>query len=109
MSIAFAFGETVVITRQTVNAYGDHSDGETITIDGVAVWPTQSKETIEGGMDTVTFGLTCLFPEGTDIRATDTVTVRDLVYRVDGEPSLFTSPLTNTTSGIEVQLLMATG
>lgn len=107
--VGFPFAETVTVTRQTQNQFGDHTAGTTHTIDGCAVWPTVSVETIVGGMDTTVFGLTVLMPPGSDILATDTVTVRGVVYLVNGQPSLYNSPLTGTQSGIEVHLQTMTG
>lgn len=106
--MSIEFGETVTVTRQSVNAYGDHTDGATHTISGCAVWPTATTETIQG-QDVVVYGLTVLMPPGSDVLATDTVTVRSTVYRVTGQPNLYQSPLTGTTSGIEVVLQAAAG
>ncbi|HEV3309961.1 MAG TPA: hypothetical protein VG815_05550 [Chloroflexota bacterium] len=103
------FGETITVTRQTVNQFGDHVAGQAHDITGCAVWPTTSTETIVGGMDVVVFGLTALLPPGSDVLPTDTVTVRGVVYRVNGQPSLFKSPLTGFESGIEILLTQATG
>jgi hypothetical protein len=105
----FPFGETVTITRQTDNAYGDWSAGDTHTIEGCAVWPTTGTETVAGGMDIVVFGLTLLMPPGSDVLSTDTVIVRDTSYNVNGEPTFYKSPLTGTRGGLEVQLKAITG
>lgn len=106
--MSIPFGETVTVTRQTVNAYGDHSDGATHTVPDCAVWPSVTTEVIQG-QDTVVYGLTVLMPAGSDVLSTDTLTVRGVVYRVTGQPNLYTSPLTGTTSGVEVMLQAATG
>lgn len=105
----FPFGETVTVTRQTQDAFGDKTAGATHTIDNCAVWPIMGAETIQGGMDVLTFGLTILVPPGSDILSTDTVTVRGTVYRVNGEPQLHKSPLTGVESGIEVALQASAG
>lgn len=103
------FGETIIVTRQTVNAYGDHIAGASHSVSGCAIWPTTGTETVVGGMDVVVFGLTALLPPGSDVLSSDTVTARGVVYRVNGEPSLFKSPLTGFESGIEIQLTQAKG
>jgi hypothetical protein len=102
------FGETVTVARRTRNSVGDYTDGVTHTVAGCAVWPTTSTETV-GNQDTVIWGLTVLMPPGSDILATDKVTVRSVDYLVNGQPALFASPLTGTQSGIEVLLQATTG
>lgn len=106
--MTFPFGETVTVTRQTQTTYGDRTAGASHDITGCAVWPTTSTEAIYG-QDTVVWGLTVLMPPGSDVLATDTVTVRGVVYRVNGQPELFQSPLTGTQAGVRVLLQGATG
>ena len=101
--------ETVSIVRQSENAYGDHTPGLDHDVTGCAIWPTTGTETVAGGMDVVVFGLTVLMPPGTDVLSTDTVLARGVTYMVNGEPTLYQSPLTGTQSGIEVQLKTETG
>lgn len=103
------FAETVTVTRQIVDNYGDHTAGASHDESGCAVWATTSTETVAGGQDVVIFGLTVLFPPTADVLSTDTVTVRGVVYSVNDQPALFKSPLTGTQSGIEVLLKAATG
>jgi len=104
-----AFGETVTVIRQTENNRGDWTPGETFRVEGCAVWPTTSTETVEGGMDIVVLGLTLLMPPYSDVLSTDKITVRGILYTVNGEPGIHKSPLTGTRAGIEVQLKAQTG
>lgn len=106
--MALAFAETVTITRQITDSHGDHTDGASHTQGGCAVWPTTSTETVFG-QDTVVWGLTVLMPPGADVLSTDTVIVRGVTYLVNGEPSLYKSPLTGAEAGIEVLLKTESG
>lgn len=103
------FTETVTITRQSVDAYGDHAAGASHDQPGCVIWPTAAPEIVAGGMDITTLGLTVFMPADADILSTDTVTARGVVYQVSGEPGVCRSALTGTTSGIEVLLKAATG
>lgn len=107
--MSLPFGETVTVTRVSENNRGDHTGGESFTIEGCAAWPTVSTETVTGGMDVVTLGLTLWMPPFSDVLSTDTITVRGTLYTVNGEPGIFKSPLSGTRAGIEVQLKAQTG
>lgn len=100
-------GETVTILRRT--ASGRDSHGNTtwttveIPIEGCAVWPTGSTEQTQG-QDQTSERLTVWFPYGTDVRSTDQMRVRGLVYEVTGLPSSWSSPFTATRAGVEVRV-----
>lgn len=105
----FPFAKTITVIRESVDAYGDHTAGTSHQVEGCVVYPTTSTETIAGGMDVLTFGLTVVLPPGSDILSTDTVNVDGTIYRVADEPFPYQSPLTNTQSGIEAHLTAAMG
>ncbi len=108
----FPFGSTITIHRRTGSTAGRDGAQTYVTtpilIPGCAVWPRVSAETVQG-QDLVITGITVFAPAGTVVLATDTVTVDGLTYNVVGDPGSYSSPLTGTRSGVEVQLLRATG
>jgi hypothetical protein len=108
----YPFGETVTLLRSTVtgqDGYGNDVRTETeVEVAGCAVWPRGSTEQT-AGRATVIVGLTAVLPPGTAVAATDRMRVRGLVYAVDGEPGVWTSPLTGTEAGTEVALTRVTG
>ena len=107
--MTFPFSKTVTVIRESVDAYGDHTAGASHQVGGCVVYPTTSTETILGGMDELTFGLTLVMPPGSDILSTDTVNVDGTIYRVNGEPFEYDSPLTNTRAGVKVNLTASEG
>jgi hypothetical protein len=76
-------------------------------IEGCAVWPTGTSELVQS-QDTVRADLTVLSPEP-DVLATDEFTVYGLRYKVNGQPSFWSSPITGTTGGTEIPLTRITG
>jgi hypothetical protein len=58
----------------------------------------------------VVTGITWFAPPGTVVTPVDQATVDGLLYDVVGDPGVFgPSPMTGTTSGVEVQLVKASG
>jgi hypothetical protein len=111
-------GETVTIVRSTRDRYGDLVPDTEIDVDGCAVWTWMSRtggspashalETVFESETTI-FGLTVLFPPGTDIRSSDQVRARGGLYDVYGEPDLLRSPLTGSVPGIQVNIRSGSG
>lgn len=110
---AMPYGDTVFVLRPTTptkDRYGNPVPGDpiVITYDGCAVYTfdvnaSGSNEVVQG-VDLISAGLTVLLPDGADVRATDQVRARGIVWDVTGEPATFRSPLTNTGGGVEVHL-----
>lgn len=108
MRLGLPSGETITVTRITEDNFGNRTPGESFEIDGVAAWPTSSKETMTGSADLVASGFTILVPSDSIIFATDQVTLRGVVYNVAGDPMLYRSPFT-ARKALEVQLTATTG
>jgi hypothetical protein len=66
------------------------------TYAGVAVYPRESVELIQG-QDTNISGLVAVFKPAITVSPTDQITVRSERYEIDGEPGQFRSPFTGTT------------
>ncbi|WP_177240549.1 hypothetical protein [Nonomuraea wenchangensis] len=100
-------GETVVLLRRTQSGRDSHGNPvwtvAELPVEGCAVWPTGSTEETHG-QDQTSERLTVLAPYGTEVRSTDQVRARGLVYEVQGLPSSWRSPLTGTRAGVEVRL-----
>lgn len=83
-------GETVTLIRVSpggFNQYGDPppSTPTEIPVDGVKVAPRPSTEPTERGSEGVIIGWQLFAPAGTIAYYTDTVRVRGVVCRVEGE------------------------
>lgn len=111
-------GDTVTILRPgpaTQDAYGNDVPGAPteIPVPGCAVAPRDGTgagaNEIVDARDTVITGLTLWAPYGTDIRATDRISVAGLVYEVDGRPGSFRSPFTGSTGPVVAALELVTG
>lgn len=115
---------TATIVRTTPGTgfprMGDASDSDIVVetdVPGCSVYPNTVTETVSrktgteliNGQDTVVFGLTVLMPPDTDIQATDQVSVDDVLYEVNGQPSVWKSPATGRFSCVEVQLKAGKG
>lgn len=110
--MSFPFGVMVTVTRQAAPVFPTMGDAPAVAtttdIDNCAIWPTTTAELVSG-QDTVTWDLTLVVPEGTDILATDKVTFDSTVYEIVGQPQDWRSPFTGSTPGIVVQLKAGTG
>ncbi len=105
-------GEVVVFLHRTAGPRDAHGNktwtwAET-PVPGCIVWPTGSTEKIQG-QDQTSESLTLLAPYGTDVTAYERAQVRGLVYEVNGIPSVWASPFTQTRAGVEVRLTRVTG
>lgn len=104
--------ETVVVLRSAVatDDYGDETVGtDTETAyDGCAVAPRYSSEDNDN-RSAVIVGITVYFPPGADVLPTDRMSVRDQVYRVDGDPGRWINPFTNVERGLEVAGVRVSG
>lgn len=102
---------TVVRIRgESFDQYGDPTgtpDDE--TLDGCMVAPRTSTDVDGRGRQGVVVGLTLYAPYGTDIVATDQLTVDGEPYEIDGEPGPWKSPFSGWEAGIEVALTRAEG
>lgn len=107
-------GETVVRIRSTpggTDPYGDPIASTVARTDvaNVAVAPRMSSESSVRGRQGVVVGLTIAPPAGSDIRSTDQVEVRGVVYDVDGDSIEIRSPFTGWAPGSEIALKRAVG
>lgn len=105
-------GETVVRIRPLgTDPYGDPLPGDPARTDvaGTAVAPRMSTEPTERGRQGVVVGLTIAPPPGSDIRFTDQVEVRGVVYDVEGDSIEIRSPFTGWAPGAEIALKRAVG
>jgi hypothetical protein len=106
--------EVSVVSRTAagVDQYGNDVPA-TVQVDvpGCVVWPRTSVETDNVTQDTVITGVTVLFPPGTVLpKATDTVIVQGVEYRVTGDPFDWSSnPWTNSRAGTQVEMVKVTG
>jgi hypothetical protein len=110
--------ETVTIVRPTRDRHGDDISDTEFDVAGCAIWTWMSRT---GGspashslettfeQETVVFGLSVLFPAGTDIRSSDKVRARGELYQVYGSPDVLRSPLTGREPGILVNIRGGTG
>jgi hypothetical protein len=112
------YPETVTVVRVTTDNFGDTTTGTTFDVPGCIIYPRVAKAATNvnrGGNETtvaediVTFGLSVLMPPGTDVLATDRVVARGTTYEVDGNPTNWSSPLSNFQPGCEVLLKRVTG
>ena len=109
----FPYGRTVVVFREVRNAVGDVEQVDRSVIDGVSIAPRVSNEF---GTDSrnavVSTGLTMLVddPEvAAQITPQHRVEVDGRVYRVQGSPARWQSPLTGWIPGTQVELDRVTG
>ena len=109
--MGFPFGETVVRHARTLgtpDAQGNDTWAETdTTVRGVAVYPRESVELVQG-QDTNIIGLVLVFKPPITVAPTDQFTVRGARWDVDAMPGQYQSPLTGTDL-TKVNLTRATG
>ncbi|MEU5424232.1 hypothetical protein AB0H73_01295 [Streptomyces olivoreticuli] len=114
------FGETVTVLRPgppVRDVYGNDVDGPDVehSVHGCTVAPGSSGAgagpggEILGGRDTVTVHLVIYAPPTADVRPTDRLCVRGLIYHVHGPVELYRSPLTGTTAGVQITARRVTG
>lgn len=109
----FPHGETVTVVRPgapTEDQYGNEVPGAPTSTDvpGCAVAPRSSSEDLQA-RDQVIVGLNVWMPSGSDVRATDRMRVRGVLYDIDGEPGLFATPFTGTSGHVQVSLTRVSG
>jgi len=100
--------ELVRRTKGPLDSLGNDTWTETTTETRGIFAPGSSTEQVQG-RDTITVTGTLYVAPGTDVRATDAVVVYGQRYEVDGEPTLWQSPLTGWTPGLEVKLRRVLG
>ena len=115
----YPFSRAVTLVNRTKagsDPYGNDlfSDVE-LTVTDCAVWPgfsvsvARTSDEQIGDRSTVITGLTVMMPAGTVVRSFDRVRVNGRLFDVDGEPSEWISPYTNTSSGVQVILRAVEG
>jgi hypothetical protein len=106
------YGETVTVVRPPGrDRYGDPLPGSATEVDydGCAWWPRTSTE-VAVGQNTLIEGIDVFFPDsGTDVRATDRLRLRGVLYDVEGDPGEWRSELTGTEAGTQVSAKRVTG
>lgn len=105
----FPFGESVQIEAALSgieNAHGDLLEGfaQPVTVDGCAFDPGGSAESFGPGRDVVISQPRLFAPPGTVVTARSRVTVRGLLYVVQGEPAVWRSPFTGWEPGVAIPL-----
>lgn len=109
--MGFPFGETVIRharTLGTADAQGNDTWTDTdTTVKGVAVYPRESVELVQG-QDTNIIGLVAVFKPAITVAPADQFTVRGERWDVDAMPGQYHSPLT-ATELTKVNLTRATG
>lgn len=113
MTTGFPAGETVTIVRPgaaTRDSYGNDVPGAATEIDvpGCAVAPRTSSEDVTA-RDQVIEGLTIWMPAGTDVRPTDRVRRRGVLYDVEGDVGEWSSPFTGFAGPAQIQVTRVTG
>ncbi len=108
-------GETVTVKRPatTTDSHGDAvpdwTDTTDTDADNVAVAPSAGDEDASQRVAGVTADLTIYAPTGTDIAATDRVSVRGVDYEVVGPVEDWRSPYSADRPGVTVALRRVTG
>jgi hypothetical protein len=113
----FAFGETVV--RVEAARVLDPYSGEETALDwanpvetpiqGCAVYPGASDETISVGRDQASETLTVLLPRGTPLDYQDRMVIRGKTYEVSGFPHDYHHPITGWEPGVAVTVTRQEG
>jgi hypothetical protein len=105
----YPFGETVVFEAPTSGSDDAHGNptvswGAPVSVEGCAFDPGASQEIFEPGRNPVTSSPRVFAPAGTVVSARSRVTVRGLVFVVDGDPAVWVNPYTGSTPGVVVNL-----
>lgn len=108
--MSFPFGITITVLRQTVDNFGNRTDGASHTIDDCCFAPRGTPTEAVGDQDTVTYSDTVFAPFGSDVLATDRIQLPDgSVWEVDGAPGNWQSPFTGSRAGMQIVLKRTTG
>lgn len=107
-------GVTITRVRATPgdrDAYGDPvaSTEAATEISGAFTAPHQSDEPNERGRDGLIIELDLYVPAGTDLTAADLIEVDGARYSIEGQPGVWTNPLTGWQAGVVAALKRAVG
>lgn len=110
----FPFGESVTVQARVVGSDDSHGNpietfAAPVTVDGCAFDPGGSVETLEPGREAVVSRPRVFMPAGTVVTARSILTVRGLLYRVDGDPADWVNPLTGWAPGVVANIERAAG
>lgn len=105
----FPFGEPVIFEASVLGSEDAHGNPTTswaapVTVEGCAFDPGGSVESVEPGRNAVVTNPRVFVPAGTVVGSRDRVTVRGLVFVVDGDPAVWRSPFTGWAPGVVVNL-----
>lgn len=106
-----AFARSVTLVRRakaTPDAFGNDTWTET-TSQATAIYVPGGGSEQTQGRDSLIDQPAVYLPAGTDVRHIDAVVIGSDRFEVDGEPQIWTSPLTGWAPGVEVRLRRATG
>lgn len=113
----YAHGETV--TRQRPTAVLDPYSGETtdlswttpdtLDIEGVAIQPGPSAESVETDRSRLDIDYTLYMPYGADVAPIDRLVVRGDVCTVEGKPADWRNPYTGSEPGTVVEVRRVAG
>lgn len=107
----FPYGDTITLHSRTgATRDGGNNDvpvyADSTLVGGFA--PAGSVEVVQG-QDTVTTTPSVYLPAGTVVKAVDQMTVRGVLYDVQGDPQDWGHPFTGWQAGIVVRLQGVTG
>lgn len=110
----FPFGESVTVQARVVGVEDSHGNpvesfADPVTVDGCAFDPGGSVETLGPGREQVVSRPRVFLPADTVITARSLLTVRGLLYRVDGDPAVWVNPFTGWAPGTVATLERAAG
>ncbi len=110
----FPYGESAVFEARVSGSEDSHGNpvaswGSPVTVDGCAFAPQGSVESFEPGRNAVVTSPTLYCPPGTSVSSRDRVTVRGLLYEVDGDPAVWRNPYTGWDPGVAVVLERVSG
>jgi hypothetical protein len=105
----FPFGESVIFEAAVLGSEDAHGNlistfGAPVTVEGCAFDPGGSVESVEPGRNAVVSTPRVFAPTGTVVGSRDRVSVRGLVFLVDGDPAVWRNPYTGSNPGIVVNL-----
>jgi hypothetical protein len=105
----FPFGESVTFEASVSGSDDVHGNpvetwAAAVVVEGCAFDPGGSVESVEPGRNAVVSNPRVFAPFGTVVGARDRVTVRGLVFVVDGDPAQWRNPYTGSTPGVVVNL-----
>jgi hypothetical protein len=109
--VTFPFGETITILRApyALDEYSGEVTGlnwmlaTRITITGCGIAPASSSEPLRDSRSEVDSAVDVYVPVGSNIRAQDRLIIRGETWSVEGDPAVWSHPMTGWSPGIVVR------